>query len=419
MILPAIPVKTAARECRSMIGAYLSPIADSSLFSWAVEGTFAQGWMNDRNIRNGIIMVGFDYRSESGAHQFYGEGAWKDWYNSAGGPGKKGKGAGYESFPKRDKEHFGPREFFYKYRSSETEFTAGLQTMSAGDYFLVDERVFGAQYTRDFGGATIDVSLASVVDRISRMGDVCGVRHLYNLLRGGRVEFADSMMFRTNLLGAVIRFDPHYEKPPESDDEFGEFSEFGEFEENSRPFVEEYGFIYYQEFGEGFHDYKYYFGALAEINLPSDIVMKTEAVYQYLPGDRTVVYMAEAEKPFTWADASNTNIRIGWFGQVNIDPGYFYPAFSNLFLGEVVRLDAIDLPAGYASIRHSFPGESRLYIKLRAVAQTQKNHIAEFDLESGVKFLEHFKLSSIFSLINADALEETTWLARFELRAAI
>ena len=80
---------TAQMECRSMIGAHLTPLGENIPISWAVEGTFAPGLMTspydtlgNARLNGGMLLGALDFKL-SGKSNIYVEGGYKNWTNSA------------------------------------------------------------------------------------------------------------------------------------------------------------------------------------------------------------------------------------------------------------------------------------------------------------------------------------------------
>lgn len=423
--IASVNMSFAQLDCRTMVGAYLKPLYDSSRFSWAAELTVAPGFMADRTIGNGLLILALNYDLVPAAHQLYVEPTFKQWHNSAPGPGIKGQGEGpgYQGFPKPEKKHFGLREAFYKFKGENTTLTAGLQSATLTDFFLVDERSVGLSLRHNMGAFTLDAHVGSVMQDFARMYNVCGTRHLYNLIRGGRVEFIADGFGESNMVGATLIWDPDYEAPEiieeAEDDEFMEFEEFDSGEE-SKSFLNKTGIVYYQEFGVYFHDYKYYAGALAEFNIPGDFVFRFEPVMQYLTGERSIGYFLELEKLASWESGAGTLFKAVYLGKAELDDGaMFYPSYANLFYGEVMRLDVLEMPIVYAMVKHNFPWQSGFNLRLQGYAQLKDNHTSELDLIGSFKFWGHFKLAEILGLIYSDPLDELNYIVKLELRAAI
>ncbi|MBK8806506.1 MAG: hypothetical protein IPO21_07640 [Bacteroidales bacterium] len=131
--------------------------------------------------------------------------------------------------------------------------------------------------------------------------------------------------------------------------------------------------------------------------------------------------MAEAERNFTWKNSSNSGIGAKYYNLIGFDTdASFLASFTNLFIGEVMRLDAIDLPLFAVYAEHTGKSKVKPFVKLQHVMQTQSSKIQETDLEIGIKHLtKHIRCTGIFSRIATSALSEDYYMARIELRMAI
>ena len=256
-------------------------------------------------------------------------------------------------------------------------------------------------------------------------------------------------MGETNLAGIAINWNPHYVKSKEtktSSDEFESTDEFGttdEFHENHDfnefegvdEFAEEnetktkqkikitnVGLVIYNEFGSEAYipDHKLYTGLLVDMNLPYDFFFQTGSIYQNMLNNNTVVYIAKFGKSIIWNNASNTKISGAYIGKTNIDDdALFQPLFSNLFIGEIMRMDATEFPLWQAAIKHRFPGKLKLHVAVKAVAQLDNAKTNEQDIELGLMALKnHIKLTLIGSRVETLALPNEFYMARIEMRIA-
>ena len=433
LLLGCIKDLKAQPDCRSIIGAHLTPIGETPL-SWAVEGTMAGAVMNDREIANWSLYGGLDYTSNN--HQFYFEGAYKDWYNSAQNPDGADPQTGLINYNRPTRYNWGLRELYYKYGNGSEYIKSGVQSIKSDDYFLFDERALGVSASKSFSQIKATFNIGTVSQRLARFQDVCGNRHIYNIVHRSQYNFVSDDPWDSNFAGVFLKWTPSQLKTTTSKkgtskgDEFESFDEFssdefssGEFNQaaaNGKSFkLKEAGLLFYEEFGSEFHDYKYYTGAYAGIALPFEWLIKVEVVDQYIKDDHAVALFAEAEKTMSWDNGSSSNVNFGVLGKIDIDDNaHFYPAFSNLFKGEVMRLDAIDLPLGYFSVKHHFPGKLKFYTQVNAIAQLNDDESKELVLLTGIKLLGHARLTGIFSYITSDALEEDYWMSKLELRVA-
>jgi hypothetical protein len=320
----------------------------------------------------------------------------------------------------------GVRQFFYGFKNDYTNIKLGLHETKLGDYFLIDERMLGASIDQKMGAFNFNFRSGTVLKNFARMGHFCANRHLYNIIKDDFTENIGNKAGETNLAGLVINWDPNYKKPKEtkSGDEFGEFSEFsdmgdgGEFDEKKK-FISNVGFIFYDEFGKIIPDNKLYVGSLIDFNLPAKFTFQTGAVYQSMKNNNALVYIANLGRSLTWNSGAYTKFNAAYIGKYNIDDNaLFQPLFSNMFMGEVMRMDAVDFPLWRASVKQKFPGKLKFDITLKAVGQMENNKTNEIDIESSLKLWNHLKLTAILSRVNTKALTNDIYMARLEIRAA-
>jgi len=408
----------AQMHCRSTLGGHLTPFHKKVPLLWAVEGTMAPGIMTspitgeDPAMLNGGMLIGaLDFTTKK--HTFYVEGGYKNWKNSE-------LTQPVTEFSK----HLGMRQAFYGYNGDKTNIKLGLHETKLGNYFLIDERILGASLDQEIGAFTLNARAGTVMDMFARMGRFCGNRHLYNLITNDFTENIGEKGGETNLAGFVINWNPNYKKPIETNnvDEFSEFDEFSnsdDFGDKKSKLVANVGLIVYDEFGKIIPDNKLYLGSIIDFNLPAKFGFQTGAVYQNMNLNNTFVYIAALNRNVTWKSGSLTKMEVAYIGKYNIDnDAVFQPLFSNMFLGEIMRLDATDFPLWKASINHNFPGKLKFNIGLKGVGQIEANKTSEIDLEFGMKLFNHAKITTIFSWVGSQALQEDIYMGRLELRIA-
>jgi hypothetical protein len=415
-------------ECRSIIGAHINPISKDSTLGLGLETVVGLGYIDSNPIANFMAIGAFDFTSKNKNHRFYIEGVGKYWSKFHGTPGK-GKTAEAADTTEtsesssEDKKYVGMREAFYMFNHLSTTLKAGIQTTTTGDYYLVDERVLGFKAIQQIHSFQIQAMVATTNRDLARMQNVCGVKPLYNVLKNKlNINQVGVNTFETNFFNTTLKWEPGKVSAPaasSSADEFETTDEFSEIKPNNKFTFNELGIIYYQEFGTGFNTNRHYIGAFSSINLLAGIELKLEAMRQFVSNNNVYSYMAELDENFVWKSNANTNINIGYMGKLNIDTGaVFMPAFTNLFLGEVARLDAFDLPAYYGSIKHTFPIKFNPHLRLRFVGQEIGNNTKEFDVEAGFKFSGHAKFTGIYSLISSNLVQSNINMFRLEIRYA-
>ena len=423
VILVFIFINTNAQmECRSTLGGHLTPFHKKVPLLWAVEGTMAPGIMTDFNtdpaiLTGGMVLGALDFTFLK-KNNFYFEGGYKMWKNSAlentVQPGQPGKNS----------RHIGMRQVFYSFNGETTKIKLGLHEMKLGDYLLIDERVLGMSFDQEINAFSINFRTGTVMQNFARMGQFCANRHLYNIIDLTNpniyTENIGKKPMETNLAGLTINWNPAYNKKTEdSEDEFSEFDEFSNTEDTKDPFVSNVGLIFYAEFGKIIPNPKLYTGSLVDFNLPLKMKLQTGGVFQNMQDNNALVYIAKLNRGFMWNSGAITQIGGAYIGKYDIvHDAIFQPLFSNLFIGEIMRLDAVDFPLWQASVKHRFTGKLKFHVGFKAVGQIYDNQTFEMDLEAGLKLFKHAKITTIFSRVQTKALPEDIYMARLELRIA-
>ncbi len=420
---------SAQMRCRSTLGGHLKPITKNSPISWAIEGTMSPGIMTSpydsiekAKLTGGMLIGALDVKL-SNDHSLYIEGGYKNWKNSELVNDKRLKS-----------RHYGVRQFFYGYSHENTKLKIGLHETRLGDFFLVDERVLGVSLDKEYNAFTYNIRGGTVMKNFARMGQFCSNRHLYGVLHPNYTEKIGKSLGDTNMAGVVINWNPHFKKEAESSDEFSEdtsdeFSdssddEFSSEEDSKKPviMIDNIAFLLYDEFGnENFiPDNKFYAGNLIDFKLPKDFMLQTALVYQNMNLNNALVYMAKLQKSVSWKNASNTKFSSAFIGKMNVDDhAVFQPLFSNLFLGEIMRLDGHDFPLWHVAVKHRFPGKYKFHIELKSVGQIEASKINEQNVEIGAILLKnHFKVTLIGSHVQTDLLPNDFYTARIEMRLA-
>ena len=406
----------AQMECRSTLGGHLTPFHKNVPILWAVEGTMAPGIMTDfetdpAKLNGGMVLAALDFTFLKKSN-FYFEGGYKMWNNSA------------IPTPADDKsKHIGMRQVFYSFTGETTKIMLGLHEMKLGDYLLIDERVLGMSFDQEINAFSFNFRTGTVMQNFARMGQFCGNKHLYNIIDSSANTYTENIGKKpgeTNLVGLTINWNPSYsKKADESEDEFSEFDEFSETEDSKDPFVDNVGLVLYAEFGKIIPDPKIYVGSLIDFNLPLKMKLQTGSIFQSMTDNNALVYIAKLNRGIMWNSGGNTQIGGAYIGKYEIDDNaLFQPLFSNLFVGEIMRLDAVDFPLWQASIKHNFTGKLKFHVGFKAVGQIYDNQTFEMDLEAGLKLFKHIKITTIFSRVQNNALQNDIYMGRLELRVA-
>lgn len=409
-------------ECRSILGAHITPVGNDSVMSWAGELTTVPVYMTNRFADNTMLFIGADFTDKSKKHSLYLEGGIKvsvidaidesDTINTAH---KKGSGKGSSAA----KYLFGARELFYRYRSENTQFRAGLSTTRTDDYFMINERMVGLNYSHKINSLTIN-ALGGNVSGFARMTDFCGTKRLTNLVDKSKYETVSENFGETNLGAVTFNWDLN-ERPSKSTtstgDEFAMTDEFAPVTSKPSFSLNNIGLLYVQEYSTIADTQKFFAGTFLKVNLPFSTSLKAEGIYQSMKGSNALIYYTVLEKDIYWANSHNTTFHLGYLGKYDIDNNArFEASFSNLFKGEIMRLDAVDIPIAFGGIKHNFGGDYKFYIQIQGVNQLKFEKISEVDLELGIDLFKHLRAVSFLSYINSEVAGKEYLVGKLELR---
>lgn len=412
-------------DCRSTLGGHLSSFHKNVPILWAIEGTMAPGIMtspyNDTDItklNGGMVLGALDF-TVAKKHNLYFEGGYKNWTTS--------NFVNEETATKT--RHFGMRQVFYSYINNTFKVKAGLHEAQLGSFPLVDERILGISADKSFGAFSINLRGGTVMKNFARMGVFCSNRHLYGIISPNYTEHIGKKPGDTNLAGIAINWNPKYKKSLQAQtkagaDEFSEFSdEFTSGSGDSKNFkFSQVQVLFYNEFGNQnfIPDHKLYLGAFADMDLPLDFVAKIGGIYQNMHNNNTVIYIANIGRILSWQNGSSSRIDASYIGKADVLQNALYmPLFSNLYLGEIMRLDATDFPLWNAKINHRFPGKLKFNIGVKAVGQIKNAKTSEQDIELGIStFKNHLKVTLIGSRVQTNLTPNDFFMLRAELRLA-
>lgn len=410
-------------DCRSTLGAHLTPFHKNVPILWAIEGTMAPGIMtspyNDTDItklNGGMILGALDFTILK-KNNLYFEGGYKNWKTSDF----------VNETGTQSSKNFGMRQAFYSFNATNTKIKLGLHETKLGSFPIVDERILGISVDENIGAFSFNVRGGTVMKNFARMGVFCSNRHLYGIISPNFTENIGKKPGDTNLAGIAINWNPQYEKPSIDNSTADELSEFSD--ESSLKEAETNNFqitnvqlLLYDEFGSAnfIPENKLYVGTFIDMNLPLYISFLAGGVYQNLQNNNTLVYHANVAKLHTWQNGSNSKISVGYIGKIDFSAGaIFQPIFSNLFLGEIMRLDVADFPLWKAEIGHRFPGKLKFNVSVKAVGQINGWNTNEQDLELGIlTLMNHLQVTLIGSRVNTSLTPEDFYMLRTELRLA-
>lgn len=127
--------------------------------------------------------------------------------------------------------------------------------------------------------------------------------------------------------------------------------------------------LMYTEFGNWIATRSLTTGLYAKANI-AGITFKPEILLQSANKNNALIYSFTADKQLEWNNGQMTRLFARYIGLSEISPGAIaLNSFSNIFAGEVLRFDALDLPFLQTGIKHSFT-KTKTSIKLQYSMQT-------------------------------------------------
>lgn len=263
---------------------------------------------------------------------------------------------------------FGLREAYYKYNSEKNTLTVGLQTMKSDDDYLLNERVAGVNYGLTAGSFKLNLLGGSVMKEFARNGTFCTVGYLYNIVGGRERSVLGNDFGQTNMAMLSLAYSP---AAKESGDEFSSDGLTGN---NKKTFAQlnTVGALLYTEFGSWVATRIVTTGLYARVTI-GGITLKPEILMQSAQQNNALIYSVTADKQLEWNNGQMTRFFVRYIGLSETDKGAMaLNSYSNIFAGEVLRLDALDLPFFQAGIKHSFTS-AKTSVKLQYAMQTGKS----------------------------------------------
>jgi len=348
-------------ECPSRIGGNLKPFTTAfPNLSWAGELTTTGGTTGDFAIGNAMAFAALDLSFDK--ITFYAEGGVKSW--------KRINANGYHN----EGYNFGMREAFFQYRGTNQTLNLGLRSTQSDDYYLINERVLGVDFKQNLGNWNIHALTGTVQNRFARNGTFCTLGYLYNIVPGRERQLIGRSFGETNLAMLTLNYRPGSKT---STDEFSasEFTNNDEFSTPSKKQVPNLfklvnaGALAYTEYGSAIATKALYNGLYAEVEV-AGITLKPEIILQSASANQALIWNLTVQKEISWSNQQQTKIFGRYIGVIKIDStARALNSFSNVFAGEVLRLDAIELPLFQCGIKHSIPS-LKASVKLQAALQT-------------------------------------------------
>ncbi len=394
-------------ECPSQLGAYLKPIGKSQLL-WSTELTLGAGILDNNQIFNSMGLLGVDYTF--GKNSFYAEGGFKYWNRQ-----DNLLNVNYEQ------KHLGFRELIYQKKSEKSRLTLGIHSAKMEDGYLLNERMIGLSYKLTTGKFIFGLTGGTVTKDFARNGIFCNMSYLYDIIPSRERSLIGNAPGQTNLMGATLSFLPSKQSKSTADDGLG-LSSFGEFSDGLgthavTPAVklESVGVVLYNEFGRWISNPLITGGIYADINFSDGLNFKPELLVQSANLNNALIYSFTLEKSFDLGH-SRTSLNARYIGLSAIDSNAkALNSFSNVFSGDVLRLDTPDLPVYQFGIKQSF-SKYKFHLKFQATGQAKTNPLREYDLEAGKKLFGRLQINGTGGIIFSPALTDKIYLARVELR---
>ncbi len=393
-------------SCRSRLGGFLKPIGDSNLM-WAGEITGSQGYITNSNIANGMAFLGLDYTTNSST--FYFEGGVKYWRQK-----------NLDTDVIFDNSRFGFREVFYKYRGANSNLTAGLHSAQLGDEYLLNERVLGLSYNYSNDKWNLNITAGSVSNDFARNGTFCSTCYLYDIIQDRNLIHNGSAIGKTNMAAFTLSFTP--QKAKNDDAEFSsmgdEFSSMDEESYVSSFSVKDLGWAFYTEFGDEVDNSLVTTGLYTDVELSKEFHLKPEVLYQMASENNGLIYTVKLEKEISWSNMHRTNLGLAYydFSEISED-AMVLNKYSNILAGEVLRLDAAEMPIFLFSLKHNIP-KAKTHFKLQYASSNQQASMQEFDFQCGKIFFKHLQANAILGYVKSKLIEDDDHavLGRIELR---
>ncbi|MCY1719709.1 hypothetical protein OU798_05110 [Prolixibacteraceae bacterium Z1-6] len=422
-------------ECPSKLAAHLDPVFESAVLV-GLETQLSTGVLDGNSINTAMEIMGIDFSTQH--HSLYFEGGVKAWWKHD-----------FSENQLFDQYRLGLREMFYQYRVNLSNFTLGLQTSTFDDHYLLNERIAGANYKLDLGRWKLNAYGGTVTKDFARNGIFCTTGFIYDLPTGQKQVVLGNNLGDKNLGGFTLTFFPGKDKKTKKqtetsgEDEFETFEE-DEFSETSDEFqsfendesgtftttslqnskmksgsgfgVEKVGMAAYSEFGNWIDNTFYHTGLFASIKLPGDIYLNPEALLQIENSNKGIIYLAKLEKSFTLKSGNRLSLSGAYYGFSEIDKdAMVLNSYSNILAGEVLRMDAANMPFYLLSAKLNIPS-TKFHVKLQNAAQINAGNLNEWDIEFGKKFKEKLHVNVKGGMIDGGELEEKAFLGRLEAR---
>jgi len=364
---------------------------------WANEITTSVGMLDPYTMANAMDFLGLDYSRNK--NTIYAEGGIKSWIR-------------FDTAGHNQVVVPGLRELFYRHTGEVVSLTLGLQSAQGDDFYLVNERMVGANLRVALPAWDIGAMGGTVVKPFARNGNFCSVGYLYSVVPRRPRMILGSELGQTNFGLITLSYHPSKDGGDQSasgnefaSDEFA--SDGGAAKPTEAIKVNTIGGLFYDEYGTWKTNPVLLKGLYSEIEFWEVMKLKPEVLFQNGPDQDALLYSMGWESQIAWSNGFNTKAMARYVGFFAIDSGSRpQTSFSNIFAGDILRLDAIDAPFVQAGIKQSFPS-IKTSIKLQMARQIGQldltaeeiaqgrdgKRMTEYDATLGKTFGEHVLLN--------------------------
>ena len=412
-------------SCPSKLNAHLKPLWSDSPLSWSVELESGGGMLGDRLINNEMGFAALELYFKN--FTFYAEGGAKYW-------------SLWENDLQLDKFRLGMRELYVNPSFGKNNIKIGLQSLQFQDMFMFNERAMAVSFNRKANGLQIEAALGTVSEQFARNGVFCSKCFQYDIIQERTQTHLANNPFDEKFAALVITVDPNApkssKKSKSNTKEFASFDEFKTTDEfsSSNEFSDDefgpmetqtknaplfkygkYGFLAYSEFGEFYPDAAFWAGFFSTIIIPGDISFKGEYLYQYNGANQGVISINSLEKTLV-SKYGFTDINASFYGFWGFDKqAVARLSYTNLMLGEVLRLDAVEMPLLSVFAKHRFKGKG-MSVKLQYATNFDSKQLSEYNLQFNKNLGSHLHIIATAGYINASQLTDNPFLGRAEIR---
>lgn len=433
-----------SEECRKELAAYLKEAAPGTGLYWSVEFTgqlgTGSGEAADFFSRDSVFAA-IEYNPGGGFSLYFEGGARYYTLDSGSGDGNRQNRGDDNSwgYPD-DKIKFRLKEAYTRYSSESFEMTAGLSTMTLGDYFLLDERAFGGLVRFDIGKFSLSGAAGSVVENFT-YGDKGWLKNaVLPSLSSEGYRPASSEFGNTNFAGfSLVYYSArstggtkanlkHSNGLIMQDAAFtGEEDEFEVFDDGSS-FIEKAGIIFNYEFGDeiGIGGLlgvgRTYYGAFAGFDLLGLADLNLSAVIQDIEDQRTLGWYVQASRAFDLKGVGGFAMNAGYMGVSYLDGSLgFAPSFTHMAKGEIFGFEPFHAPLIFFELEYNPPANTGLKLSAGYYARTAEDSDKAQELDFILKIPVYEGLRSYFfyCVVDSDSLTESTDYIGMELRFTI